>query len=215
MSVPAAVGGFTVLAGLLTIVPGLDTALVLRSAVLQTRRHALATALGITTGALVWGVGAAVGVSALLTASTLAYAAVRIIGAVYLAWLGARLLYKAIRGTTDGSDVAAEPAAAGTRVGVGRAWRRGVLTNLLNPKVGAFYVAVLPQFIPAGTSPLLMGSLLALIHDGLTLLWFALLIAAAATMRKALQRPLAKRIIDGATGSVLVGFGAELGLASR
>ncbi len=214
MSVASAVGGFTVLAALLTVVPGLDTALVLRSAVTQSRRHAFATALGINTGALVWGVGAALGVSALLTASAMAYVAVRIAGAVYMVWLGVRLLRQAIRG--DGADAQeAVSAGVGTPAGAGRAWTRGLLTNLLNPKVGAFYVAVLPQFIPTGTSPLLMGALLALIHDGLGLVWFSALIAAAATMRKVLHHPTAGRAIDGLTGSVLIGFGAKLGLSAR
>ncbi len=215
MSFASAVGGFTVLAALLTVVPGLDTALVLRSAVTQGRRHAFATALGINTGALIWGVGAALGVSALLTASALAYAAVRIAGAVYMVWLGVRLLHQAIRG--DHADAQQEVRAGeGTPAGAAaRAWTRGLLTNLLNPKVGAFYVAVLPQFIPTGTSPLLMGALLALIHDGLGLAWFTALIAAAATMRKVLHRPAAGRAIDGLTGSVLIGFGAKLGLSAR
>ncbi len=73
MTLPAAVLSFAVLAGLLTVVPGLDTALVLRAAITQGRRQAFATALGINTGALAWGAAAAVGVSALLTASTIAY----------------------------------------------------------------------------------------------------------------------------------------------
>jgi threonine/homoserine/homoserine lactone efflux protein len=199
---------------LLTIIPGLDTALVLRSAVTQSRRHAFATALGINTGALAWGISAAVGVSALLTASTVAYAAVRITGALYMVWLGVRMLHQAIRGTRIDAQEAVEPGIAAPP-GVGRAWTRGLLTNLLNPKVGAFYVAVLPQFIPTGTSALLMGSLLALIHDALALLWFTALIATAATMRNALRRPTAHRAIDGLTGSVLIGFAARLGFSGR
>jgi threonine/homoserine/homoserine lactone efflux protein len=214
MNLASAVGGFTVLAMLLTVVPGLDTALVLRSAVTQSRRHAFATALGINTGALVWGVSAAVGVSALLTASTMAYAAVRIVGATYMVWLGARLLYQAIRGARTGAQEAVEADSRAT-AGVGRAWTRGLLTNLLNPKIGAFYVAVLPQFIPTGTAPLLMGTLLALIHDGVALVWFTALITAASTMRNVLRRSTARRTIDGLTGSVLIGFGAKLGLTAR
>jgi threonine/homoserine/homoserine lactone efflux protein len=214
MSFASAVGGFTVLAALLTVVPGLDTALVLRAAVTHSRRHAFATALGINTGALVWGVGAAIGVSALLTASTVAYPAVRIAGAVYMIWLGFRLLRQAIRGERAGEPGTVSVGSA-SPAGAGRAWTRGLLTNLLNPKVGAFYVAVLPQFIPTGASPLLMGALLALIHDGLGLAWFTALIATATTMRKVLRYPTAARTIDGLTGSALIGFGTKLGLSAR
>ncbi|HEU0315730.1 MAG TPA: LysE family transporter, partial [Solirubrobacteraceae bacterium] len=95
MSWATALLSFAVVAGLLTIIPGLDTALVLRAALSQSRLHAFATAAGVSTGALIWGAGAAMGVSALLTASTAAYTAVRIVGAGYLLWLGGRLLWAA------------------------------------------------------------------------------------------------------------------------
>ncbi|MPQ99385.1 LysE family translocator [Modestobacter sp. I12A-02628] len=213
MSVLQAVGGFAVVAGLLTLLPGLDTALVLRAAMTQGRRDAFLTALGIGSGALVWGVAAAVGVSALLTASTVAYTVLRVVGAAYMVWLGARLLVGALRRAPAPADTRAAEQAAG-RSGW-QAWRTGLLTNLLNPKIGAFYIAVLPPFIPDGASPLAMGLLLALVHDVLGLVWFALLILGVGRLRVALQRPRVQRTVDGVTGSVLVGFGLRLGLAGR
>ena len=96
MTITSAILSFALVAGLLTIVPGLDTALVLRAAITQGTRAAFATALGVSTGALVWGIAAAVGVSALLSASTHLYTAVRIVGAVYLVWMGIGLLRKAL-----------------------------------------------------------------------------------------------------------------------
>lgn len=105
MTLPAAVLSFVVLAGLLTVMPGLDTA--------------LATALGINTGALAWGAGAAVGVSALLTASTIAYTVVRIAGAAFMIWLGLKMLWSAVRDRdgidTSKSTVAVVPATAWAR----------------------------------------------------------------------------------------------------
>ena len=210
MSVGSAVAGFAVVAALLTVVPGLDTALVLRAALTQGRSLAAVTALGISTGALAWGAAAAVGVSALLTASRVAFDVVRIAGATYMAWMGLRLLRSALRKVADDDEeLTVRPG------GHWAAWRTGLLTNLLNPKIGAFYVAVLPQFVPAGVSPLAMGVLLALVHDALGLVWFTLLIAAASTMRGALRRPAARRAVDALTGSALVGFGLKLGLTSR
>ena len=97
MTLPAAVLLFAVVAGLLTVIPGLDTALVLRAAIAQGRRQGFATALGINTGALAWGAGAAVGVSALLTASSIAYMLVRVVGAGYMIWLGSKMLWSAVR----------------------------------------------------------------------------------------------------------------------
>ena len=211
MTISSAIFSFALVAGLLTIVPGLDTALVLRAAITQGARNAFATALGISAGALIWGIGAAVGVSALLTASTAAYTVVRIVGALYLIWMGIGLARKAL----SSKHIDQLATAATLSSSAWRAWARGVLTNLLNPKIGAFYVAVLPQFIPAHTSHLLMGVVLALVHDVEGLVWFTGIILAAQRVRHALARRVVQRSVDGATGLALVGFGVKLGLAAR
>lgn len=217
MTIASAVIGFAVVAGLLTVVHGLDTALVLRAALTYGRAYAFATAFGVNSGALVWGAGAAAGVSALLTASALAYTGLRLVGAVYMVWLGARLLRAAVAGSGNAEQASLAPPTATQQssVGLWHGWRRGFFTTLLNPKMGAFYVAVLPQFLPPGVPPLGMGLLLAFVHDVLGLLWFTALILAASTMRRALHRPAAQRVIDGATGSALVGFGLKLSVSSR
>lgn len=207
MTVGSALVGFALVAGLLTITPGLDTALVLRAALTSQRRHAYATAAGICAGLLVWGGAAAVGVSALLTASRLAYDGVRVVGAAYMTWLGVGLLRAAVRRREPEHEGPAPASSAW------RGFQRGVLTNLLNPKIGAFYVAVLPQFLPQGVSALLMGALLAVVHVLLGLVWFSALILGAARMRGVLGRPGAQRVLDAGTGSVLIGFGLRLGLA--
>lgn len=103
--------------------------------------------VGVNTGILAWGAAAAVGVSALLTASMTAHTIVRIAGAPYMIWLGARLLRAAVH------DRGKNPPPTGditATAGTWRSWSRGLLTNLLNPKIGAFYIAILPQFIPTG-----------------------------------------------------------------
>jgi threonine/homoserine/homoserine lactone efflux protein len=203
---------FAAVAGLLTIIPGLDTAMVLRSAATHGRKHGFATALGVNTGALVWGAGAAVGVSALLTASTVAYTGVRIAGALYMIWLGSMLLVGALQGRSSGwSTDASDPAPRG----VLRSWSRGLMTNLLNPKIGAFYVAVLPQFIPAHASHLAVGLLLAFVHDLEGIVWLTAIILGTHSVRAIIRRRAAHRAIDGATGAALIGFGLKLGLSSR
>jgi threonine/homoserine/homoserine lactone efflux protein len=198
------VATFAVVALALTLTPGLDTALVLRSALTRSRRDAAATAAGIVAGLFVWGAAAAVGVSALLTASQLAYDVLRYAGAAYLVWFGLRLLARAVRGT-----LAAEPAgAAGSSPW--RAARQGLATNLLNPKVGVFYVALLPQFLPSGSDPLAVGLLLAGVHGLISVVWFALLIVLASALAARLRRPGTVRAIDGVTGTTLIGFGVKL-----
>ena len=98
---------FAVVAGLLTIIPGIDTALVVRTTVAQGRRRGFAVATGICTGCLIWGAAAAVGVSALLVASRLGYDVVRIAGAGYLTWLGAMMLWRTRTRRSAGMHVAA------------------------------------------------------------------------------------------------------------
>ncbi len=213
MSWPAAVLGFAAIAGVLTIIPGLDTALVLRTALIQGRRHAFATALGINTGALVWGAGAAMGVSALLTASTIGYSIVRIAGAAYMIWLGFRFLRSAMSRRTDNDEF--HSSRDGGSTSAWRCWQRGLLTNLLNPKIGAFYVAVLPQFIPSRAPHLIFGLLLAAVHDLEGMAWFAMLIYGAHPARRLLSRRSTRRAMDASTGGVLIGFGVKLGLSAR
>ena len=209
VTLATAVLGFAVVAAALTVTPGLDTALVLRSAMTGRRPAAVATAAGIVTGLFVWGAAAAAGVSALLTASQVAYDVVRFAGAAYLVWFGGRLLWRALHPVPPAD--AEGPAARSTW----RAARLGLVTNLLNPKVGVFYVALLPQFVPSGSDALAVGLLLAAVHAVLSLVWFALLIALAGVLGRRLRSPRTVRAVDGVTGVVLVGFGVGLATAGR
>jgi len=199
---------FALVAGLLTITPGLDTALVLRSSLVQGRWHALLTSLGICAGLLVWGVAASVGISALVTASQIAYDVLRVAGALWMAYLGVRLLRQAFSRTPHlpTAEVQAAPGSAWS------SFRSGFLSNLLNPKIGAFYVAVLPQFIPPDVPSAVAGVALTMVHVLESLLWFGVLLLAAHTLRRWLERSAVRRWIDGVTGAVLLAFSARLAL---
>ncbi|GAA0402325.1 LysE family translocator [Microbispora corallina] len=211
MTPVSALVSFAFVAGMLTIIPGLDTALVLRSAMTRGRRHAFATALGVNTGVLLWGAGAALGVTALLTASQVAYTVLRYAGAAYLVWFGVTL----VRRSPSGGAAEPGPAVTAASGGAYRAWLRGVATNLLNPKVGVFYVAMLPQFIPKGSPHLLMGLLLALVHNVEGLAWFTALIFGTTVARRRLSGERVHRLVDRMTGVVLVGFGLRLALSDH
>ncbi|PSJ27373.1 lysine transporter LysE [Streptosporangium nondiastaticum] len=217
----SALGSFALIVGLLTLTPGLDTALILRTAALGHRSRAWGVVLGIQTGTLVWGVLSSLGITALLTASHLAYTILRWVGAAYLVWMGGRMLIPALRRSGSAAESAAaedaedaddtedaSDAGGGFRAG----WRRGVVTNLLNPKMGAFYVAVLPQFIPAGAPHVATGTLLAGVHIVFASLWAAVLIAFARALRTTLRKPSARRVLDRVTGTVIAAFGVRLAL---
>lgn len=219
MTVASAVVSFALVAGVLTIIPGVDTALVLRVAVARGRRHAYATAAGICTGALVWGAAAAAGVSALLLASTTAYTVMRAIGGLYLAVIGILMLRDAWRSRhTAPAAQDAVPVPGPAAPSTGSAWRSfgaGCLTNLLNPKVGLFYVAMLPQFLPDDVAALPMGLLLALVHDIEAMIWFALLIGGIGLARRWWTGDTAtpariRRTIDALAGTLLLTLGLRL-----
>jgi threonine/homoserine/homoserine lactone efflux protein len=209
MSVLPSLLAFGLAATLLTITPGLDTAMVLRSAVAGGPRQAIATAIGIGLGCLAWGAAVALGLGIVLTASTLAYTVLKWAGAAYLLWLGVNLLFHPRNG------VEAETAARAVSVSRGEAMRSGFLTNLLNPKIGVFYVTFLPQFVPAGSNVAVFSFALACIHVTLGTAWFAVLIAATAPLNRQMRRPSVIRMLDRLTGGVFIGFGVKLALSSR
>ncbi|MEV7567707.1 LysE family translocator [Streptomyces tanashiensis] len=204
MTTTTALWSFALVVGLLTLTPGLDTALVLRTAALGHRARAWGVVLGIQTGVLAWGALTSLGVTALLTASQVAYEALRWAGAAYLVWMGVQMLRRTARETPESGTAPA------TRDTFASGWRQGTLTNLLNPKVGVFYVAVLPQFLPADTNHLAMGLLLTTEHILLGLLWSTALIAGARLLSTWLRRPAARRALDRLTGTVITAFGLRL-----
>lgn len=213
MTPAASLLAFTAAAALLTVTPGLDTALVLRTAIGESRRAALAAAAGICSGCLAWALLVAVGVAALLAASETAYAVLRVVGAAWLVGLGLRLLWRSRAG---GSPVAPAPdAPAAAPSGVTRAYARGLLTNLLNPKVGVFYVTFLPPFVPPGVDPGPWLVALGAIHATLGLAWFAALVQTARAARRFLARPRVVAWIDRVAAVAFIGFGARLAFAQR
>jgi threonine/homoserine/homoserine lactone efflux protein len=201
---------FVAAAGVLTITPGVDTAMVLRSSTSYGPRAGAAAALGICGGLFVWGAGAAFGLTALLAASAVAFTVVKWAGAAYLVYLGAKLLAKPRAALSAASPQTGE---ADRKGGAADALRRGFLTNMLNPKVGVFYVTFLPQFMPHGVNVAAFSLLLAGVHVALTLAWFSLLIALTVPLGRFLAKPRVVKALDRLTGGVFVAFGAKLALA--
>jgi len=216
MTVIQALGAFVVAAGLLTITPGLDTAMVLRTAAVEGPRRAVLAAVGVALGCLVWGLAVAFGLGVLLTASTVAYTALKWAGAAYLVWLGAGMILKPRQGFDFEAPLQTDLAPKSRWAFAGRNWFvRGLMTNLLNPKVGVFYISFLPQFVPAGVAAAPFIVLLAAIHVGLGLAWFAGLITATRPLKRWLSRGAVVRWLDRVTGGVFLAFGLKLALDRR
>ena len=206
MTVGQSLFAFSLAAIVLAATPGIDTALVLRMSISAGARRALAAAFGVAAGCLLWGAVVETGLGALLAASGTVFTVVKFLGAAYLVWQGVLLLRS--RGVrVDAPAVAAEGET------VGSAFAKGFLTNALNPKVGIFYLTLLPQFVPAGVGMAAFSFLLASIHVAMSLLWFVMLIALTRPSARFLQKPSVVAALDRLTGVVFLGFGLKLAVS--
>ena len=190
---------------LLTVTPGLDTALIIRTATVENKRKALNAGLGIASGCLVWGVLIALGVGALLSASELAFNLMKWVGAIYLVWLGLGLVFKPRNSfETQSSEQKHE-----------NWFFKGFLTNILNPKVGIFYISFLPQFVPnTGNYTLWLLGLVG-VHVVLGIVWAVILICSMQPISKFLQQDGALKKIDQITGSIFILFAVKLAFTHR
>ncbi|MFF3573021.1 LysE family translocator [Nocardia jiangxiensis] len=190
--------------------PGPDFLIVTRNAMLSGRRAGMASAAGVALGVFVWAVLSGLGVAGLLAASAAAFTVVKLAGAVYLCYLGVRALLAARRGAYDtaAEQVSADP------VGVRAGFRQGLLNNLLNPKAAVFFVALLPQFLPASPS-LADTAQVAVAATVVTLAWFVVLAVGIATLRRVFTRRRVRQVIDAAMGTLLVGLGVRIALQSN
>jgi len=218
-----ALPGFALASTLLILAPGPDSLLVLRNTLRHGRRAGWVTASGTLSGLLAWAVAAAFGLSALLRASQLGYDAVRFAGAAYLVWLGVSSLRPARRAHAGpaatpgrpGTGPAAPGGPAPARARWGPVYLNGLLSNLFNPKIGVFFIAFLPGFLPAGAVTPLVPLALGLWFIAETGAWLATLAWTAARGAGWLGRSAVHRSLERATGVALIGFGLRLAAAAR
>jgi threonine/homoserine/homoserine lactone efflux protein len=207
-SVVFAVIGFAAAAGLIVLLPGPDTLVVLRSLIREGRPQARRTVLGVLTGLTIWAGCAVLGLSALLRASHDGYLALRLVGAVYLCILG----IQAFRARGVSAELTSGAEGKRRRGVIGTGYVAGLTTDLLNPKVGVFFVTFLPAFVPHGEPigpvTLLFGALF-VIETGL---YFVAFLTFADRLMAGMQRPRVRLVLDKCTGAVLVGFGLRLAL---
>ena len=199
----SALAPFVGAAILIALTPGADTALVVRNALVAGAAPARRTALGTSSGLLVWGAASACGVAAVLNASAEVFTAVKLAGAVYLFWLGLQAIRHA------GAHEASGHARSGSP------FRQGLLCNLLNPKAGIFFTALLPQFVSPDDPALLVSLLMTAIAAAASLAWLSLYATVVPRAGDVLRRRPVRRAIDRATGVVLIGLGVRLALTRR
>jgi threonine/homoserine/homoserine lactone efflux protein len=200
---------FTLASVLIVLLPGPDSLVVVRGLVRAGRPGGARTAAGVLCGLTVWIGATALGLSALLRASEVGYEVLKIAGACYLVWIGARSLLSVRRTQAEVALEGDGPMAPARTLG-GSGFAAGFLTDLLNPKVGVFFVSFLPGFVPGGFSvgwtTLALGAWFAVLTAG----YFVGLIALSTTVSAWMSAPRIRRRLDTLTGVVLVGFGLRL-----
>jgi len=198
------------MAAILTLTPGADTALVVRSTLARGRKAALFTVLGISAGLLIHSIASALGLSLILSQSAAAFDFIRFAGALYLCWLGFQSLRTALTGKGQGAFVPAQVRTEGTWI----AFSEGLFTNLLNPKVVLFYLTFLPQFISPEGSALRQSVFLGLIHIVMGLVWLSAFAIFLDRVSGFLLRDSVRRRLEAATGGLLMMLGLRLALDS-
>jgi threonine/homoserine/homoserine lactone efflux protein len=201
---------FIATAVLLIITPGQDTFFILGRSLAGGRASGVAAALGISAGTVVHTFAAALGLSALLATSSYAFMAVKFAGAAYLIYIGVRAFVTRSKGLPgEGAD--------GVAGGHWSAFRQGIVTNLLNPKVALFFLALMPQFIDAGSRQKVLAFLaLGLSFVTLGVLWCVVLAIAAANLRGAfLRRPSMANVLNRVAGTVFIALGLKLATARQ
>lgn len=186
--------------------PGVDLMIILRSTLFHGRRSGFAAVVGVEVGHAIWAVASLVGLTALLAASTIAYDIVRIAGACYLVWLGCMAIWKSLpRNRTPDTETTTptpqSPIAAA---------RSGLISNMLNPKVGIFYISILPQFLPTESTTAGWGVVLVSIALAVGIVWHSVIVLAATRARGVLTRERIKVWLDRTSAAVMIALGVRL-----
>ena len=197
---------FLAISVVLIVIPGPDTAMVTKNALVGGRRSGMLASVGVAIGLTIWTVAAALGIAALLRASSFAFDALKVAGAVYLTWIGIGMLRS--KGVVA-DDAAARPASGW------RALRQGLLSDLGNPKIAVFFTSLLPQFVHGEGQAFVPLAFLGGVFAVLTLFWLAAYSLAVGHASGWLRRPSVRRALDRFTGVVLIGFGVRLALERR
>lgn len=201
---------FVVTCVLIVVAPGPSFAVMVNQSLRNGRLGGLAAVLGNASGLVFWASASVFGLTALIRTSELAFLALKVVGAAYLCWLGLRTLVRSRATATD--DPVVMRTGGGGRL---TAFRTGMVTNLANPKAAVLYLALLPQFLPAGGGTLADTAVLAAVQMAISVSWYTLVVLAVGLVRRTLARPSVKARVEQISGLVLVGLGLRMITLSR
>lgn len=197
---------FIIAITILTMTPGLDTAVVIRNTSRSGAKDGYVTSLGICSGLFVHATLSAVGVSAILLQSAQAFQVMKWIGAAYLIWLGINGIRASIKGNNQLNITESERHSFSAK----RSLREGFLSNVLNPKTAVFYLAFLPQFIDPNYSPFIQSITMAAIHFVLCMVWQCALAGTVSSAKRLVKNSAIMGWMEGVTGTVLIALGIKL-----
>jgi RhtB (resistance to homoserine/threonine) family protein len=200
---------FIVLSLFVVMSPGIDTALITRRTISDGRKDGYKMALGITTGSLFHTFAAAFGLSAILMQSAVAFEIVKYVGAIYLIYLGLSSFIARKNEKDNNSEYQVHMNMKKS------AFKQGLFSNVLNPKVAMFFLTFLPQFVKAGEEATGQLVIMGIIYTILSITWFLIYVFFINSLRDWLMSPKVQGIMDKATGLVLIGFGLKLALGKQ
>jgi threonine/homoserine/homoserine lactone efflux protein len=201
---------FVVTCVLIVVAPGPSFAVMVNQSLRNGRLGGLAAVLGNASGLVFWASASVFGLTALIRTSEFAFLALKVVGAAYLSWLGLRTLVRS-RATAADDPVVMRTGGGGRLT----AFRTGMVTNLANPKAAVLYLALLPQFLPAGGGTLADTAVLAAVQMAISVSWYTLVVLAVGLVRRTLARPSVKARVEQISGLVLVGLGLRMITLSR
>mgnify|MGYP000297037350 CR=1 FL=1 len=197
---------FTFVALLLVVSPGPNGLLIAKTVPASGKKSGFANVAGFIAAFYLHGTLSILGISVLLTQSADAFFIFKILGGIYLSWIGVKSLLGAVR-TPDRIQEKMSPQQNKT---LRKSFIEGFLTNALNPKVSMFYLAAFPQFIPTGENAVLYAFLLVTIHSAMNMFWFSSMVILFSRLTSIAKNDFFQRMLKGITGIVFIGFGAKL-----
>jgi len=191
----------------LIILPGPDTAVVTKNTLLCHRIGGIKTSLGILCALLIHTMAAVLGLSAIIVKSAILFSIIKYAGAVYLIYLGAKILWSLMKKGEKEEVHVMIPDNEKTPC-----FKQGFLTDILNPKVAIFFLSFFPQFVKPGSGTVFPFLIMGITFTLLSAVWLFIYIYLIHHISALMKKPVAKHLIEGITGSIIIGFGIKLAL---